>query len=156
MDLPVDGPRLNILYLMQDKIQSFADGKYDVTQKDIEGIYFSQRGDAAEQIEALTITKRLISTGKSHRGTFDSAVTNSLTFSQTHVGSPISIWLHRRTITLGPQVVHQLNLLRWTRSTSVLLCRNCSEVQPPASRACRFTGCRFRSSAVHCWKYRAG
>ena len=48
---------------MQDKIQSFADGKYDVSQKDIEGIYFSQRGDAAEQIEALTITKRLVSTG---------------------------------------------------------------------------------------------
>lgn len=49
---------------MQDKIQSFADGKYDVTNKDIEGIYFSQRGDAADQIEALTITKRLVSTGK--------------------------------------------------------------------------------------------
>ena len=48
---------------MQDKIQSFADGKYDVSQRDIEGIYFSQRGDAAEQIDALTITKRLVSTG---------------------------------------------------------------------------------------------
>jgi amphiphysin len=48
---------------MQDKIQSFADGKYDVSQKDIEGIYFNQRGDAADQLDALTITKRLVSTG---------------------------------------------------------------------------------------------
>ncbi|KAJ9100543.1 hypothetical protein QFC21_003586 [Naganishia friedmannii] len=55
--------QLNIFYLMQDKIQSFADGKYDVAQKDIEGIYFSQRGDASDQLDALTITKRLVSTG---------------------------------------------------------------------------------------------
>ncbi|KAJ9127213.1 hypothetical protein QFC24_001451 [Naganishia onofrii] len=56
--------QLNIFYLMQDKIQSFADGKYDVAQKDIEGIYFSQRGDAADQLDALSITKRLVSTAK--------------------------------------------------------------------------------------------
>ncbi|KAJ9122378.1 hypothetical protein QFC22_001800 [Naganishia vaughanmartiniae] len=72
--------QLNIFYLMQDKIQSFADGKYDVTQKDIEGIYFSQRGDAADQLDALTITKRLVSTAKlmsGHRSASGSVVGRS-------------------------------------------------------------------------------
>jgi amphiphysin len=49
---------------MHDKLQSFVDGKYDLTNKDIESIYFSQRGDAAEKMEELQITKRMISTGE--------------------------------------------------------------------------------------------
>lgn len=48
---------------MMEKLQSFADGKYDLTRKDIEDIYLEQRGDAAERIEELQITKRIISTG---------------------------------------------------------------------------------------------
>jgi amphiphysin len=56
--------QLNVFYLMHDKLQSFVDGKYDVTNKDIESIYFSQRGDAAEKMEELQITKRMISTAK--------------------------------------------------------------------------------------------
>ena len=49
---------------MLEKIQSFSDGKYDLSRKDIEEIYLEQRGDAAEQIEELSITKRLVSTAK--------------------------------------------------------------------------------------------
>jgi len=49
---------------MLEKVQSFSDGKYDLSRKDIEEIYFEQRGDAAEQIEELAITKRLVSTAK--------------------------------------------------------------------------------------------
>lgn len=46
-------------------MQSFLDGKYDLANKDIEGIYFEQRGDVAERIDELNITKRMVSTGKS-------------------------------------------------------------------------------------------
>jgi amphiphysin len=49
---------------MQDKLQSYADGKYDLTRQDFENIYFDQRGDAAEQMDQLTITKRMVSTGQ--------------------------------------------------------------------------------------------
>ena len=52
---------------MLEKVQSFADGKYDLNRKDIENIYLEQRGDAAEQLEELQVTRRgaLHSTGKS-------------------------------------------------------------------------------------------
>lgn len=50
-------------YIMMEKLQSFADGKYDLTRKDIENIYLEQRGDAAERVEELQITKRIVSTG---------------------------------------------------------------------------------------------
>lgn len=52
---------------MLEKIQSFADGKYDLERKDIENIYFEQRGDAGEQLEELQMTKKgaLHSTGTS-------------------------------------------------------------------------------------------
>ncbi|WVQ99579.1 hypothetical protein IAU59_006715 [Kwoniella sp. CBS 9459] len=56
--------QLNVYYIMQEKIQSFADGKYDMTRTDIENIYLEQRGDAAEQIDELQITKRIASTAK--------------------------------------------------------------------------------------------
>ena len=48
---------------MLDKVQSFADGKYDMQRKDVENIYYEQRGDAAEQLDELQITKRVTSTG---------------------------------------------------------------------------------------------
>jgi amphiphysin len=55
--------RLNVYYIMLEKVQSFADGKYDLERKDIENIYFEQRGDVAEQLEEMSITKRGVSTG---------------------------------------------------------------------------------------------
>ena len=57
--------RLNVYYIMLEKIQSFSDGKYDLERKDVENIYLEQRGDAAEQIDQLQITKRITSTGRS-------------------------------------------------------------------------------------------
>lgn len=56
--------QLNIFYLMHEKVSSFLDGKYDLTNKDVEGIYFAQRGDTAEKLDELHITKRVISTAK--------------------------------------------------------------------------------------------
>ncbi|WWC89221.1 uncharacterized protein L201_004139 [Kwoniella dendrophila CBS 6074] len=56
--------QLNVFYIMQEKLQSFADGKYDLARKDIENIYFEQRGDTAEQIEEMAIIKRITSTAK--------------------------------------------------------------------------------------------
>jgi amphiphysin len=52
-----------VYYIMLEKVQSFADGKYDLERKDIENIYLEQRGDAAEQLDELQITKRVVSTG---------------------------------------------------------------------------------------------
>ncbi len=49
---------------MLEKIQSFADGKYDMQRKDVENIYLEQTGDAAEQVDGLGITKRMVSTGE--------------------------------------------------------------------------------------------
>jgi amphiphysin len=57
--------RLNVYYIMLDKVQSFADGKYDLSRKDIENIYFEQRGDIGDILEEMGITKRGVSTGQS-------------------------------------------------------------------------------------------
>lgn len=56
--------QLNVYYIMLEKLQSFADGKYDLERRDIEDIYLEQRGDAAEQLDALNITQRPASTGE--------------------------------------------------------------------------------------------
>lgn len=48
---------------MLERVQSYADGKYDLSNKDIEGIYLDQRGDTAERLDELGITKRIASTG---------------------------------------------------------------------------------------------
>jgi amphiphysin len=56
--------RLNVYYIMLDKVQSFADGKYDLSRKDIENIYFEQRGDIGDILEEMGITKRGVSTGE--------------------------------------------------------------------------------------------
>jgi amphiphysin len=55
---------LNVYYIMHERLQSFTDGKYDLERKDIENIYLEQRGDAAEQLEELGITRRMVSTAK--------------------------------------------------------------------------------------------
>jgi amphiphysin len=56
--------QLNVYYIMLEKLQSFSDGKYDLERRDIEDLYLEQRGDAAEQLDALQITKRTQSTAK--------------------------------------------------------------------------------------------
>ena len=58
--------RLNIFYLVLEKIQEFSSGKYEMapTLNDIVDGYESRRSDAKEQIEGLQINQRLISTGK--------------------------------------------------------------------------------------------
>ena len=63
--MAADLSRLNIFYLMLEKIQEFANGKYELapTINDITDGYESRRTDAREQIEALQINKRLVSTG---------------------------------------------------------------------------------------------
>lgn len=55
--------QLQVLYTMLEKLQAFAGSKYDL-QGDAVATYESQIGDAAEQLEALTITKRFVSTAK--------------------------------------------------------------------------------------------
>ena len=50
---------------MLEKLNGFAEGKYDVSvpAAQIASDYEARRSDALERIEALNITKRLISTG---------------------------------------------------------------------------------------------
>ena len=56
--------RLNILYLLLEKMNGFAEGKFDVSvpPAQIASDFEARRGDAMERVEALNITKRLIST----------------------------------------------------------------------------------------------
>ncbi|QRW05040.1 BAR adaptor protein [Ceratobasidium sp. AG-Ba] len=63
--LGFDHETLNIFYLMLEKLQSFASGKYEVagTPQDIEQAYHNRRTDAMERVEALNITRRIASTG---------------------------------------------------------------------------------------------
>ncbi|PWN20365.1 BAR-domain-containing protein [Microstroma glucosiphilum] len=52
--------QLNVFYLTLDKIQTFADGKYDLsnaTPESVEQRYADMLTDAAERLEALTIRK---------------------------------------------------------------------------------------------------
>ncbi|PWN42356.1 BAR-domain-containing protein [Ceraceosorus guamensis] len=52
--------QLNVYYLTLDKLQTFADGKYDIAKTSgisIEDTYVQQLNDAAERLEALTIRK---------------------------------------------------------------------------------------------------
>ena len=58
------GDRLNIYYMVLEKLSSFAEGKYDVTLTfhDIAADYEAKRPDALQQIEEMAITKRIIST----------------------------------------------------------------------------------------------
>jgi amphiphysin len=59
-------PRLNIYYMLLEKLQSFGEGKYDITNvpgANIAADYEGKRTDAWERIEALGITSRMVSTG---------------------------------------------------------------------------------------------
>jgi hypothetical protein len=50
---------------MLEKIQSFSDGKYELSQ-DLSETYDAAIGDTAERIEALQIVQRQVSTGSSN------------------------------------------------------------------------------------------
>ncbi|EPQ61224.1 BAR-domain-containing protein [Gloeophyllum trabeum ATCC 11539] len=58
--------QLNIFYLLLEKLQGFAEGKYDtsVTGAQIAEEYETKRSDAWQTIEGLHITQRIISTSK--------------------------------------------------------------------------------------------
>ncbi|OSD05626.1 BAR-domain-containing protein [Trametes coccinea BRFM310] len=89
--------QLNIFYLMLEKVHGFAEGKYDVTvpAAQIASDFEERRGDALERIEALNITKRLISTSRlvqSQRagGLAPPSIGRSSTVSSTSSRSPSS------------------------------------------------------------------
>ncbi|KDN50343.1 hypothetical protein RSAG8_01679, partial [Rhizoctonia solani AG-8 WAC10335] len=56
--------QLNIFYLMLEKLQQFASGKYETagSAEDIENAYHLRTTDAIERIDGLQITKRVVST----------------------------------------------------------------------------------------------
>lgn len=56
--------RLNIFYMILEKVQGFAQGKYDlnVTTPQIGQEYEEKRSDAWERIDNMSITKRIVST----------------------------------------------------------------------------------------------
>ncbi|KAL4069323.1 hypothetical protein J3A83DRAFT_4250523 [Scleroderma citrinum] len=59
--------QLNIYYLFLEKINSFAENRYDVTNvpgSQIQSDYENKRTDASREVEDLNITKRIISTSK--------------------------------------------------------------------------------------------
>ena len=62
--LTPDFRRLNIYYMILDKISQFSEGKYtiDVPAAQICVDFEEKRGDSAAVIEALSITQRFIST----------------------------------------------------------------------------------------------
>jgi len=63
---PVFSPddRLNIYYMVLEKLSTFAEGKYDVSLSfhDVATDYEAKRPDALQQIEDMAITKRIVST----------------------------------------------------------------------------------------------
>ncbi|KAI8983196.1 BAR-domain-containing protein [Trametes punicea] len=58
--------QLNIFYMMLEKLHGFADGKFDISvpAAQIASDFETRRGDALQRIEALNISKRLISTSR--------------------------------------------------------------------------------------------
>ncbi|KAL7416882.1 putative actin-associated protein [Mrakia frigida] len=56
--------QLNIFYMMLEKIQSFADGKYDLSRLDVDVIYDENIGDISERVESLGVVQRQVSTAK--------------------------------------------------------------------------------------------
>ncbi|KAH7906321.1 hypothetical protein BJ138DRAFT_1071871 [Hygrophoropsis aurantiaca] len=75
--------QLNIYYLFLEKLNSFAEGRYDTTNvpgSQIQADYEDKRTDAWSQIEDMNITKRMISTAKlvqAHRGSEGSSIGRS-------------------------------------------------------------------------------
>ncbi|KAH9910162.1 BAR-domain-containing protein [Fomitopsis serialis] len=80
--------QLNIFYMMLDKLNGFAEGKYDVTVtgNDIAREYEEKRSDAWQTIEELNITQRFLSTTKlvhAHRAASGQGAPSSLGRSPT-------------------------------------------------------------------------
>ncbi|PCH33055.1 BAR-domain-containing protein [Wolfiporia cocos MD-104 SS10] len=87
--------QLNIFYLMLEKLNSFAEGKYDVSisGSEIAVEYESKRTDAMERVEALELTQRLISTSKlvqQHRAASGQPSTLGRSGTTSSVGSTAS------------------------------------------------------------------
>lgn len=55
--------QVQCIYVMLERFQAFTGDKFDMNA-DIEQTYFAQLGDAAEQVDGLTITRRFASTGE--------------------------------------------------------------------------------------------
>jgi amphiphysin len=55
--------QLNIYYLILEKMQGFADGKYDISLKygEITTSYEDRKGDAQEKVDNMHIVKKIIS-----------------------------------------------------------------------------------------------
>ncbi|EPS93434.1 hypothetical protein FOMPIDRAFT_1026541 [Fomitopsis schrenkii] len=75
--------QLTIFYMMLEKLNGFAEGKYDVTitGNDIATDYETKRSDAWSKIEEMNITQRFISTTKlvhAHRAASGSGAPSSL------------------------------------------------------------------------------
>lgn len=75
--------QLNVFYLTLDKMQTFADGKYDISAAAVarvEDDYVAQLNDAAERLEALTIRKpampsaRILQQARSPSGSTKSSI----------------------------------------------------------------------------------
>lgn len=58
--------RLNIFYLMMEKLQGFTDGKFNTAMSgnEIAAEYEQKRGDVVERVEALSVTHRILSTSR--------------------------------------------------------------------------------------------
>ncbi|PWN32395.1 BAR-domain-containing protein [Meira miltonrushii] len=79
--------QLNVYYLTLDKLQNFANGKYDISAESVarlEQDYVSQLNDASERLEALTIRKpampsaRLLQQARSSSGAGSGSPTSTL------------------------------------------------------------------------------
>lgn len=58
--------RLNVFYLTLDKLQGFANGKFDITAAagSVEDSYVAALSDASEKLEALTIRRPAVPSGE--------------------------------------------------------------------------------------------
>ncbi|UZJ53149.1 hypothetical protein CBS101457_002469 [Exobasidium rhododendri] len=88
--------QLNVFYLTLDKLQSFSDGRYDISAQavaSVEDTYVTQLNDAAERLDALTIRKppmptvKLLQQGRVSSGTPISP-TSSLSKGGMAAGAP--------------------------------------------------------------------
>lgn len=79
--------QLNVYYLTLDKLQNFANGRYDISAESVarlEQDYVSQLNDASERLEALTIRKpamptaRLLQQARTSSGTGPGSPTSTL------------------------------------------------------------------------------
>ncbi|KLO11290.1 BAR-domain-containing protein [Schizopora paradoxa] len=82
--------QLNIFYMILEKVQGFAQGKYDVSvaTAQIGQEYEEKRSDAWERIENMSITKRIISTSKMMQASRQNSTGSGSTLSATSRAPP--------------------------------------------------------------------